>query len=205
MPGGQQDAGRQDPGAPAARLVGRRLGCRNRRFTVHLDHIVDEATGFEVEDFLVVEPHCRRDDLIAGAAVVAVCDGRIAFMRPYRHPLGRTALELPRGFVDDGEEPADAALRELREETGLVADRSDVRSLGVCAPEGGIIRARVALFAIENCRPGDGGGDTAEVGLGTAVFLPMAEAFALLRDMKIEDVTAAVALHRYAMLTGAAL
>lgn len=191
-----------DDDKAAVRLLGRREGCRNRRFTVYLDHIVDTVTGAEAADFLVVAPHCRRDDLIAGVAVVAEWDGRIAFVRPYRHPLGWTALELPRGFVDADEDPADAALRELREETGLIADPADVRALGVCAPEGGIIRARVALFAVVNCRPGGGGGDASEIGLGDAVFLPVAEAQALLRDMAIEDVTATVALHRYAMAQG---
>lgn len=187
------------------RLQARRLACENRRFSVYLDHIVDETTGAEVADFLVVAPHCRRDDLIAGVAVAAIWNDRIVLMRPYRHPLGRRAYELPRGFVDAGEDPAHAALRELREETGLTADPADVRSLGVCAPEAGVIRARVALFAIENCRPGDGPPDTDEVGLGTAVALPKAEVFALLRDMAIEDVTATVALHRYALLRGEAV
>jgi ADP-ribose pyrophosphatase YjhB (NUDIX family) len=187
---------------PPVRLLARRPGCENRRFSVYLDHIVDEATGVEVDNFLVVAPHCRRDDLIAGVAVVAVRDGRIALLRPYRHPLGRAAYELPRGFVDEGEAPAAAALRELREETGWDADPADVRPLGVCAPEAGIIRARVALFAIENCRAGGGAPDADEVGLGATLALPKAEVFALLRAMAIEDVTATVALHRYAMLNG---
>lgn len=187
---------------PQVRLQARRLACENRRFSVYLDHIVDEATGAEVDNFLVVAPHCRRDDLIAGVAVVAVWDGKIMLLRPYRHPLGRAAYELPRGFVDAGEDPAQAALRELQEETGLTADLADVRPLGVCAPEAGIIRARVALFAIENCRASGRAPDADEVGLGAAVALPKEEVFALLRDMAIEDVTATVALHRYALLRG---
>lgn len=84
----------------------------------------------------------------------------------------------------------------------MTADPTDVLPLGVCAPEAGIIRARVALFAIENCRIGGGAPDADEVGLGAAVALPKEQVFALLRNMAIEDVTATVALHRYALLRG---
>ncbi len=57
-----------------------------------------------------------------GVAVVLVpidADGRLLMVRQYRHPVGRWLLELPAGGVDDRDaSPQDAALRELREETG---------------------------------------------------------------------------------------
>ncbi|WP_279107591.1 NUDIX domain-containing protein [Gordonia paraffinivorans] len=50
-------------------------------------------------------------------------DGRIAMVRQYRHPVGRRLLELPAGLLDqDGEEPLEAARRELAEEADLAAD-----------------------------------------------------------------------------------
>jgi ADP-ribose pyrophosphatase YjhB (NUDIX family) len=193
------------PAAPPVRLQTRRLACENTRFSIYFDHIVDEAAGVEVPNFLVVAPHCQRDDMITGVAVVASWDGKIVLLRPYRHPVGRHVYELPRGFVDAGEEPAAAALRELGEEAGLVADLADVRPLGECLPDAGVLRARVALFAVDNCRPGQALRDHEEIGLGEMMALPEGDVFAMLRAMVFEDVTATVALHRYAMLKGVAL
>ncbi|MCR4641593.1 MAG: NUDIX hydrolase [Lachnospiraceae bacterium] len=43
---------------------------------------------------------------------------RIVLIRQYRYPLGDWIWELPAGLIDPGETPEQAAVRELREETG---------------------------------------------------------------------------------------
>ncbi|WP_425545090.1 NUDIX domain-containing protein [Dactylosporangium roseum] len=42
-------------------------------------------------------------------------------MREYKYAIGRHILRLPSGGVDDVEEPLQAAMRELLEETGMAA------------------------------------------------------------------------------------
>lgn len=59
-----------------------------------------------------------------GAAVVLAVDasGQAVCLRQYRHAAGRELVELPAGLTDEpGEEPLEAARRELREEVGLEA------------------------------------------------------------------------------------
>jgi ADP-ribose pyrophosphatase len=50
-------------------------------------------------------------------------DGRILFIRQYRHAAGMELLELPAGTLDPAEQPENCALREIREETGFAAGK----------------------------------------------------------------------------------
>jgi ADP-ribose diphosphatase len=51
-----------------------------------------------------------------------MADGSTPMVRQYKHGLGAISLDLPAGYLDVGEEPLVAARRELREETGVVAE-----------------------------------------------------------------------------------
>lgn len=58
-----------------------------------------------------------------GSAVIVPldADGNLIFVRQYRHAAGTDLLELPAGTLDENEEPAVCAAREIREETGYAA------------------------------------------------------------------------------------
>lgn len=44
---------------------------------------------------------------------------KIVMIRQYRYPLDDYLYELPAGLIDEGETPGEAAIREMKEETGL--------------------------------------------------------------------------------------
>ncbi|WP_315092953.1 NUDIX hydrolase [uncultured Cellulomonas sp.] len=65
-------------------------------------------------------------DVVIGGRTVAVLaltpDGRVLLVRQFRPGPGLILDEMPGGYVDDGEDVAAAALRELREETGFAGE-----------------------------------------------------------------------------------
>jgi ADP-ribose pyrophosphatase len=71
-------------------------------------------------------------------------DDRVLLIRQFRMGAEAVFLEIPGGMVDPGESPADAAARELREETGYVARAW--RPLGVVRPNPAIQGNRLHSF-----------------------------------------------------------
>ncbi len=59
----------------------------------------------------------------AAAVVPVFSNGDIMLIRQFRYPLLQTFYEVPAGKIDAGEDPEKTALRELKEETGLVCSR----------------------------------------------------------------------------------
>lgn len=85
------------------------------------------------------------------ACCVAVVDGRLAMVRQFRYSVGDWQLELPAGGIEAGETPAQAAVRELREETGLMA--GELVELGMVYPSVGSTDEECHIFATR-CQEG---------------------------------------------------
>src|SRR5258708_12211394 len=71
-----------------------------------------------------------------GAAAVVAVDGanRVCLVRQYRHGIQDFLWEIPAGKLDAGEQPEVCAVRELREETGVTAERWTSLGLYIPAP-----------------------------------------------------------------------
>jgi ADP-ribose diphosphatase len=75
----------------------------------------------------VIEPaghEATREVVVHSGAVCIVArptDSEVLLVRQYRHSTGGELLEIPAGGLDPGEDPLDAARRELEEETGYRA------------------------------------------------------------------------------------
>ena len=80
-----------------------------------------------------------------GVAIVALTDdGSVLTVRQFRYPIGEVIQEIPAGKLEYGENPAECAARELREETGYVAAR--IEPLGVIYASPGVYGERLHLY-----------------------------------------------------------
>lgn len=75
-------------------------------------------------------------------------EGEIVCVQQFRHGSQDVTLEIPGGLIDPGETPLEAALRELREETGYCAPTA--RQLGVVSPNPATHANRCYTFLAQN-------------------------------------------------------
>ena len=106
------------------------------------------ASGVVIEDYYVVE----RFDFVMVFAVAP--DGRVVLVKQYKHGAGEVVLELPAGYLEPGEEPIEAARRELLEETGFRAGR--IMPVATLFPSPSLLTSRAHIFYCDDLEQSGG-------------------------------------------------
>ncbi|MDP2859721.1 MAG: NUDIX hydrolase [Bacillota bacterium] len=102
-------------------------------------------------------------------AVLALDDAaNVLLVKQFRYAVGRETLEIPAGTVDADETPAQAALRELREETGYGASSLDF--LLEYGPAIGYCTERMTVFFARGLVPAPLPGDEEHIRLARVPF-----------------------------------
>jgi ADP-ribose pyrophosphatase len=146
----------------------------------------------KLPDGRLIESYLRLE-MLDYVVVVAMADAGVIVLRSYKHGPADIVTSLPAGYLEPDEEPADAARRELLEETGHVSEQWE--ALGSFVVDGnrgaGTVHMFLARRAREIAAPDPGDLEETEmsfvvlddlvaaVGYGEIPVLPMAAAVAL--------------------------
>lgn len=92
----------------------------------HIDAVDTEGKDFNYyfasrndENDIKMKTHDIKPEGIVIYGVRLETEPKLVLIKQYRYPLDAYIYELPAGLVDGDETPAEAAVREMREETGL--------------------------------------------------------------------------------------
>jgi 8-oxo-dGTP pyrophosphatase MutT (NUDIX family) len=97
-----------------------------------------------------------------GAAIIALDDEGYAYLvKEFRYAVGREDVEVVGGAIDEGEQPIEAARRELREELGIEA--GEWTELGTVYHSTSIINSSSTLFLARQLKFTEKDEDSGEV------------------------------------------
>ncbi len=139
----------------------------------------------------------RREVVVPHDAVVVLPvleDGRVVLIRNERFAVGKTLLELPAGTLEEDEDPAACAGRELTEETGYVAEQIS-RLTGFYTSPGFCTERMHAYLATGLTFEGQSLDETERI---TAEPMTMDDALRAMRNGEIEDAKTIATLLFYA-------
>lgn len=119
-----------------------------------------------------------------GACILPLFDdGTICMVRQYRYPMQQELWELPAGKLEPGEDPFEAAKRELEEECGLTADK--YIPLGEFYPTVGYCTEIIYTWVATNLHQTHMHPDEDE--FLTPERIPLEQAVAMVMDGRIKD------------------
>lgn len=139
--------------------------------------------------------YCKHNGAVA--VVPLTREGEVVCVRQYRYALGQVTLEIPAGKFDfPGEDHREAALRELREETGYTTDT--LIDLGELSTSPALLSEIIYIYLAENMIPGECDPDEDE--FLEIVKIPLEELVdMILRGEVVDSKTQAAVLKVWAM------
>ncbi len=128
--------------------------------------------------------------------ILAKDDGKILLTNQYRPAINAFSNEFVAGFIDEGEEPIDAAKRELKEEAGCVAN--DIVKIGNIYPIVGKSNATGHIFVCEDFLLEETELEEKETYVGLKCeWVDVKKILPMIRDGKIKDSTTLAAWSLY--------
>mgnify|MGYP001160652464 FL=1 len=76
-------------------------------------------------------------------------DGRIVLTLQHRYLMDKQSIEFPCGAINQGESSLNASMRELKEETGCLADIDNFIKIGEFESSNGLIKERMHVYIVE--------------------------------------------------------
>jgi ADP-ribose pyrophosphatase len=139
----------------------------------------------------------RSREVIRHPGAVAILplldDGRICLIRNFRVSVGAALIEIPAGTLEPGEDPGEAAHREVIEETGYRAAVLERLTAFYASP--GILDERMYLYLATGIRPGATNLDAEED--IRPLLVTFDEALEMVRDGRIQDAKSLAGLLYY--------
>jgi ADP-ribose pyrophosphatase len=121
-----------------------------------------------------------------------ISNDQILVIKSYRHLVDSIQIEVPSGYIETGEDPKEAALRELKEETGYAA--KEITQIGTYTPDYTMFEQKGNLFvAYDLVNEGDQGLGIME--LIEPAILTIKEIMKLLSEGKILNASSIVAFY----------
>jgi ADP-ribose pyrophosphatase len=130
-------------------------------------------------------------------AVIALHDDKLIVVEQYRKPLEKSQIEIPAGKLEPGEDPLEAARRELEEETGYRA--GVIRHVSSLYTSPGFANELLHVYVAEDLKPGAVHPDEDEFLSCTAITL--AEAKQLIAQERISDAKTILAVYAWQVYT----
>lgn len=128
-------------------------------YEVKSSEVVYKGRVFNLEKDVITLPDGRdavRETIRHGGAAAMIPiddDGKIIYVRQYRHSARQEVLEIPAGTIENGEDPYDCAVREIQEETSYKAGKMTFllkmfSAIGFCSEQ-------IYIYVAENLEKGE--------------------------------------------------